>query len=70
MMAFSGMIGVWELMVLLAVPAIVIIPFWTIFAKAGFSGALSLLMLIPLVNLVMLLYLAFAQWPALKETTD
>lgn len=42
--------------------AIVIIPFWQIFKKAGMAGALSLLMAIPLVNLVMLYVLAFSQW--------
>jgi hypothetical protein len=42
--------------------AIIIIPFWQIFKKAGMSGALSILMAIPLVNLVMLYVLAFSQW--------
>ncbi len=42
--------------------AIIIVPFWVIFKKAGFSGALSLLLLIPVVNLVMLYVLAFSQW--------
>jgi hypothetical protein len=42
--------------------AIIIIPFWQIFKKAGMSGALSLLMAIPLVNLVMIYVLAFSDW--------
>jgi hypothetical protein len=42
--------------------AIVIVPFWQIFKKAGMSGAMSLLMAIPLVNLVMLYVLAFSDW--------
>ena len=50
--------------------AVTIIPFWMIFSKAGYHGALSLLMLIPLVNLVMLFFLAFAQWPALKKQSE
>ena len=33
---------------------VAIIPFWPIFRKAGFPGALSLLMLIPGVNLILL----------------
>ena len=36
---------------------------WKIWSKAGFNGALSLLMLIPLVNIVAVLYFAFAEWP-------
>ena len=42
--------------------AIVIIPYWQIFKKAGFAPALSLLMMIPLVNLIMLYVLAFSDW--------
>ncbi|MDE1155264.1 MAG: hypothetical protein PW735_05975 [Acidobacteriaceae bacterium] len=42
--------------------AILIVPFWQIFKKAGMSPALSLLMVVPLANLVMLYVLAFSQW--------
>lgn len=41
---------------------IVIIPYWFIWKKAGFSPWLSLLMFLPLVNLVMLYVLAFSEW--------
>jgi hypothetical protein len=44
-----------------------IVPYWKIFEKAGFTPALSLLMLVPLVNIVVLFFLAFADWPALKK---
>ncbi len=46
----------------LAVCALVIIPFWKILDKAGFNPLLSLLMLVPVVNLVMLYYVAFTDW--------
>ncbi|MFC6644934.1 hypothetical protein ACFQBQ_04875 [Granulicella cerasi] len=42
--------------------AIIIIPFWQIFKKAGMAPALSFLMVLPLVNLVMLYVLAFSHW--------
>jgi hypothetical protein len=38
-----------------------------IFAKAGYSWALGLLMLIPIVNIIMAFFLAFADWPVQKE---
>ncbi len=38
-----------------------------IFAKAGYSGALGLLMFVPLANIIVLLVLAFARWPIQKE---
>jgi hypothetical protein len=41
---------------------LVLIPYWFIFKKAGFSPFLTLLMVVPLVNLFLLYYLAFAQW--------
>jgi hypothetical protein len=40
----------------------VLLPFWRIFQKAGFPGALSLLMLVPFVNLAMLFVLAYLPW--------
>lgn len=39
-----------------------VIPFWKIFSKAGFSGWLALLAVIPIVNLVVLYYVAFSEW--------
>lgn len=56
--------GAGQLIFMLIWIAVIIVPFWKIFAKAGFSGWLSLLMLLPLVNLIMLYFLAFARWPA------
>lgn len=38
------------------------IPYWKIFHKAGFSGWLSLLILIPSVNLIGLYVVAFSEW--------
>jgi hypothetical protein len=42
--------------------AIVIVPFWFICKKAGFSPWLSLLNIIPLGGLVLMYVLAFASW--------
>ncbi|KCZ89010.1 MULTISPECIES: hypothetical protein [Hyphomonas] len=44
-----------------------IVGYWKIWSKAGFNGAWSLLMLVPLVNLIAFLYLAFAEWPIHKR---
>ncbi|MCB9136761.1 MAG: hypothetical protein H6642_00275 [Caldilineaceae bacterium] len=55
------------IIILIVIPLIAILPFWKIFAKAGYNGALSLLMIVPLVNLIMLFFLAFADWPILKR---
>jgi hypothetical protein len=50
------------LMVILVFLPIFVIPYWKIFSKAGFAGALSLLMILPLVNLIVLYIVAFSEW--------
>lgn len=42
--------------------AIVILPFWFICKKAGFSPWLSLLLIVPFGNLVLYYVLAFSEW--------
>jgi uncharacterized membrane protein YhaH (DUF805 family) len=55
--------AVWFLLALfLILPAIAILPYWKIFSRAGFSGWLSLLMLVPVANLVILYIVAFSEW--------
>ncbi len=44
-----------------------VIVYWQIFAKAGYSGAMGLLMFVPIVNIVMLCVLAFGEWPIYRE---
>ena len=46
----------------LAFAVILIIPYWLIWKKAGFSPWFSLLMFIPFVNFIMLYVLAFSEW--------
>lgn len=53
--------------VFLVVVAIKLLICCKIFSKAGYSWALGLLMLIPIVNIIMAFFLAFANWPVQKE---
>jgi hypothetical protein len=41
---------------------ILVIPFWFIFKKAGFSPWLAVLMFVPLANIIILYVIAFSQW--------
>ncbi len=59
--------GIWLLM-MSAGSAVLLFPFWFIFGKAGYPRWLSLLLLIPLVNVVVLYFLAFSTWPAGRVT--
>ena len=61
-MGFSGLV------MFLIMAVLIILPFWFIFAKAGHSKWLSLLMVVPVVNIVMLYFLAFSTWPNQRET--
>lgn len=62
--------GMWPLgpLMMLVAAAVIIFPFWFIFSKAGYSKWLSLLMVVPLVNLILLYFLAFSRWPSLGDT--
>lgn len=66
----STSIGIWQVLIFLLVVAIQVIPFWKIFPRAGWSPWLSLLMVVPLLNLVMLYILAFKSWPTDTYTRD
>lgn len=46
---------------------IFLLPLWRIVSKTGLPGALSLLLYIPVINIVMVLILAFTKWPIEKE---
>jgi hypothetical protein len=41
-----------------------------IFSKAGYNGALGLLLLVPAVNIFAFLMLAFSRWPIERELRD
>jgi hypothetical protein len=51
----SGMsMGSFGLVMMLSFAVLIILPFWFIFSKAGFPRWLSLLMVVPIVNVIML----------------
>jgi len=55
------------LLVGLAAFVFAIVIYWRIVSKAGYSGAMSLLLFIPIVNLIMIIIFAFSEWPIQKE---
>lgn len=54
----------------LAIVALYIFIWWNIFKKTGYHPALALLMIVPVANLVLLLVLAFGEWPIQKELRE
>lgn len=55
-------------LMMLVFAALIIAPFWSIFKKAGYPPWLGLLMVVPIVNLAMLYFLAFSDWPSLGKS--
>jgi hypothetical protein len=76
MAMMGGMMGAF-MIVGLIVLVLWIVFWWKIFARAGYSGALSLIFLaciIPVVGMIVPIILigwfAFAEWPALKNRSS
>jgi len=64
--AFAGLMAVW-IVIAIAIFIFSIVMYWKIATKAGYNGALSLLLLVPIVNFLMLILFAFSEWPVEQE---
>jgi len=53
--------------VIIVVAVLCVWAYWRIFAKAGYPGAMSIMMVIPILNIIMIFFLAFSEWPVHKE---
>ena len=62
-----GPLGMPELTVVLVLLVFGYFIFGQIFSKAGYPRWLGLTMVIPLLNLVVLIWFAFADWPATRK---
>ncbi|MCK9555582.1 hypothetical protein M0R36_07185 [bacterium] len=55
------------IILLLGMAALVVIIWWRIVSKTGYPGVLSLLMFVPVANIVLIVILAFTEWPIERE---
>jgi hypothetical protein len=55
------------LFIYLVIAVLFVVVYCKIYSRAGYPWAMGLLMLIPIVNLVMMLILAFSEWPIQKQ---
>jgi hypothetical protein len=62
-----GRLGLPELFVVLIVAAFALLVAGRIYSKAGYSRWLGLTCVIPLVNITVLIWFAFADWPVLQR---
>ncbi len=63
-------IGLPELIILFVFLLFFIWPWSRIFSKAGYPGWLAVIMFIPLINIVLLFWFAFSQWPVLRRNNS
>ena len=61
----DGMSG-FEILWALPFAAMIVLPFWRICTKAGYSGWLSLLVVIPVANVILFYFLGFSEGPSLR----
>ena len=61
------LIILFSILIFLIATAITLLIWCKVFSKAGYSWAFGLLMLVPIANIIMAFFLAFADWPVHKE---
>jgi len=62
-----GTFSVWHWVVVLMMIVGFAWPMWRIVGKTGYHPALSLLSWVPLANILLFWYLAFAKWPVERD---
>ena len=50
--------------------ALIVWPFWRVCEKAGYPGIMALLVFVPIVNIILLYWFAFANWPSLSKESQ
>jgi len=60
-----GGLSVFHFIIVIVVLVLYFVPIVKILHKAGYSGWWSLIVLVPVVNIIMFYVFAFANWPAL-----
>jgi hypothetical protein len=65
--ALSGMVWIFVIAMSIIGALLTVIPFWRILTKAGLPGPLALLMLVPVANIILPFYVAFTDWPVLRN---
>ncbi|MDX1801033.1 MAG: hypothetical protein R3303_08910 [Marinobacter sp.] len=52
---------------ILVIAVVMVIPAWRICQRIGYPGVMGILILIPVLNLALLYFIAFADWPVDKK---
>jgi hypothetical protein len=63
-------ITLWHSILFVIMAVLAIWPIWRIVGRAGYRGAWSPLLFVPIVNIILLYVFAFARWPALADRRE
>jgi uncharacterized membrane protein YhaH (DUF805 family) len=61
-----GSLSIFHILIVIVVLVLYFLPIVKVLQKAGYSGWWSLIVLVPLLNIIMFYVFAFADWPALR----
>ena len=61
-------IGWPEIVIIIAIAVMMLAVPAKIFSKAGYSPWLAITQFVPIVNIIVLIWFAFAEWPILRHT--
>lgn len=65
-----GGLSIWHWLLFVIVVSLIVWPAWRILKRAGYSGAWSLLMLVPILNIIVMYVFAFARWPVFEDRRE
>lgn len=63
-------LSIWYWIAAMVALVLWIAPFWRILVKAGYPGILSILSVVPIVNLFLLWVFAFTRWPVEPDRAE
>src|ERR1700748_1102140 len=66
----NGAFSIWHWIILLLWICVFGVPFWRIVGRTGNSAALSLLLLVPIANIMFLWWMAFGKWSVINGDAD
>ena len=58
-----GSLSGFHFLVIAVVAVVLIVPFWKIFPRAGWSSWMAIFMAVPFLNIILVWTLAFKKWP-------
>jgi len=64
--ALGAFVLIW-ILIYVALIVLMVIAWWKIASKAGYSGAWALILFVPIANIIFFLIFAFSKWPILQE---